>query len=154
MRVSQAQAQAQALRRLPVMLPHEALECVPEVLGLFEHLCLGVHEGIDLRPPLGAAQLILPVDRSRLFVKCVELPGERCMVIGEGAELLHSLCACRIRVGPGVYSDGLHQAALLSLGIREGAAMRAVYLSASACGAHSGLASLYAPERGIGATAA
>jgi hypothetical protein len=91
---------------MPVLLSQETLERVPDVLGLCEHLALGTHEGIDLRPPLGAAQLIPPVDRSRLLVERVELLGECVMVIGEGAELLHTRCTRRIRHC--VYTDGLH----------------------------------------------
>ena len=68
-------------------------------MSLCQHLGLGTHEGIDLRPPLGGAQLILPVDRSRLLVERVELLCERVMVIGEGAELLHALCThCTRRI--------------------------------------------------------
>src|SRR5260221_5200070 len=139
------------------MFPHEALERVPEALGLFEHLCLGVHDGSDLRPPLGAAQLILPVDRSRLLMERVELPGERVMVIGEGAQLLHAphtRCTRRIRVRAGVYSGRLHQTALLSLGIHEGAGMRAVYLGVPAPGPQGRLAPPDARESSLGASAA
>jgi hypothetical protein len=92
-----------ALLLLPVLLSQEALERVPNLLGLCEHFALGTHEGIDLRPSLGAAHLISPVDLPRLLVECVELLGERCMVIGEGAELLHSLCTlCTRRIRHGV----------------------------------------------------
>jgi hypothetical protein len=82
---------------MPVLLSQETLERVPDGLSLCEHLGFSVHEGIDLRPPLGGAQLILPVDRSRLLVERVELLCERVMVIGEGADLLHSLCTRRDR---------------------------------------------------------
>jgi hypothetical protein len=81
---------------MPVLLSQETLERVPVGLSLCEHLGLGVHEGIDLRTPLGAAQLMLPVNRLCLLVERAEFPGQRRMVIGEGAELLHSLCTRRI----------------------------------------------------------
>src|SRR5258706_15037010 len=99
------------------------------MFGLVEQRALGVHDGNDLRAPVGAAHLIVPIDRSRLLVERVELPRERVMVIGEGAELLHALCTRRIRVGPGVHLGRLHLTALPSLAIRVGAAMRAVYLA-------------------------
>jgi hypothetical protein len=95
---------------------------------LCQHLGLGTHEGIDLRPSLSGAQLILPIDRSRLLVECVELPGERVMVIGEGADLLNALCTRRDR------SNGVHMIALLSLAVCEGSAMKAVYLGVPARG--------------------
>src|SRR5260221_13012345 len=107
------------------MFPHEALERVPEVLGLFEHLCLGVHDGSDLRPPLGAAQLILPVDRSPLFVTCEELPGERAMVTGGGAVLPRPRYAGLTRAGPGLSPVGITQAAPPQIGMAAAAATRA-----------------------------
>ncbi len=39
----------------PVLLAQEALEHVPDALGLCERLTFGTHEGISLHPPLGAA---------------------------------------------------------------------------------------------------
>ncbi len=64
----------------------------------------------------------------------LKLPGERRMVIGEGAELrlpgmllLHALRTRRVRVGPGVHSGRLHQTALLSLAVREDAARNSAH---------------------------
>jgi hypothetical protein len=78
---------ARTLLRLAVLLAQEALEVVPVLLGMCEHRALGTHEGSDLRPSLGAAQIIPVLERPRLLVQCVELPGERRVVIGEGADL-------------------------------------------------------------------
>jgi hypothetical protein len=64
---------ARTLLRLPVLLAQEALEVVPVLLGMCEHRALGTHEGSDLRPSLGAAQIIPVLERPRLLVQCVEL---------------------------------------------------------------------------------
>ncbi len=70
----------------------------------------------------------------RLLVQCVELPGERRVVIGEGADLrligvllLHALRTRPVHVGPGVHSGQLHRTALLSLAVREGAARNSAH---------------------------
>jgi hypothetical protein len=125
---------ARTLLRLPVLLAQEALEVVPVLLGMCEHRALGTHEGSDLRPSLGAAQIIPVLERPRLLVQCVELPGERRVVIGEGADLrligvllLHALRTRRVHVGPGAHSGGLHRTALLSLAVHEGAARNSAH---------------------------
>ncbi len=110
----------------------ETLEILPDVLRLVEHRALGTHEGTYLCPPLCAAHIILGLHRLGLLMERAELPGERRVVISEGADLrLLGTPVRRIRSG------GLHQTALLLLVIREGAAMRAVYLGIPARGSCS-----------------
>lgn len=111
----------------------EAVQQLLVRVGQCEHLALGAHEGRQLRQPLVAIHRegqLEDAQRPDLLVQRVELPGERRVVLGEGADprLLgprepHALRMRRLHLC--VNSNLLHQTALLLLAILEGAARNA-----------------------------
>src|SRR5258708_1797684 len=122
------------LRRLPaVRAQQEAVEQLLVRVGLREYLALGAHEGRQLRQPLGATHregLLEDAQRPDLLVQRVELPGERRVVLGEGADPRQlgtrepqALRMRRLRLC--VNSSLLHQAAPLLLAMLEGDARNA-----------------------------